>query len=48
MPNEAITEKLSEIRKSFHHEVAFYSICPTMILVSTKHREYRNLHKQQN
>jgi len=42
MPNEAITEKLSEIGKSFHHEVAFYSICPTMIL-ATKLREYRNL-----
>lgn len=46
MPNEAVTEKLSETGKSFHHEVALYSICPTMILVSEKLKEYRNLHKQ--
>jgi len=44
-----ITEKLlSEIGKSFHHVVALYSICPTMLVVSTKLREYRNLHKQKN
>jgi len=34
--------------KSFHHVVAFYSICSTTILVPTKLREYRNLHKQKN
>ena len=49
MPNEAITGKLlSNMGKSFHNEVAFYSIFPTTILVSTKLREYRNLHKLKN